>query len=463
MEPQIQYATTDDGVSIAYYTMGQGMPLVVMPPIPVSHIQREWQIPALRRQAERLAEGKMLIRYDPRGLGLSERNVRSISLDTGVLDLSAVIDRLSVEKVALFAIQNSGPAAIAYAARHPDRVSHLVLWCARARNWDGPQADSIWESSLIEGNWEFYVESMVRAGLGWSEPELAKQVVDLYHEGISKEVMQQFMAAAAGIDASPMLSKVKAPTLVIHRRQVFWPTEDTAKELASRIPNARLILVEGDSLLPIVGDSEAQFRTIDEFLGIVEGEVAAASAAARSGGAGGLVTILFTDVESSTALTDRLGDEKARKLLREHERITREALKAHGGSEVKTLGDGFMTSFSSATKALQCAIAMQRAFAEHNESAAQPIRVRIGLNAGEPIAEDDPEGRSDLFGTAVNVAARIVAKTDGGEILVSNVVRELVAGKKFLFSDRGETELRGFADPVRVYEVRWQEGDPLTQ
>ena len=132
--------------------------------------------------------------------------------------------------------------------------------------------------------------------------------------------------------------------------------------------------------------------------------------------------------------------------------MVREALKAHGGSEVKTMGDGFMASFSSATKALECAIAMQRAFAEHNESAEEPIMVRVGLNAGEPIAEDE-----DLFGTAVNLAARIAAKAEGGQILAPIVVRELAAGKQFMFADLGETELRGFEDPVRLYELRWQE------
>ena len=163
-------------------------------------------------------------------------------------------------------------------------------------------------------------------------------------------------------------------------------------------------------------------------------------------------TILFTDVEGSTALIQRLGDAKARELLREHERMVREALKAHGGSEVKTMGDGFMASFSSATKALECAITMQRAFAQRNESGEEPIMVRIGLNAGEPIAEDE-----DLFGTVVNEAARITATAKGGEILVSDVVRQLVKGKVFLFADRGETNLKGFDEPVRLYEVRWRE------
>ena len=127
------------------------------------------------------------------------------------------------------------------------------------------------------------------------------------------------------------------------------------------------------------------------------------------------------------------------------------------GSEVKTMGDGFMTSFSSATKALECAIAMQRAFAQRNESAEEPIKVRIGLNAGEPIAEDDPDGRSDLYGTAVNLAARIAAKAKGGEILASEAVRQIVAGKKFPFSDLGETTLRGFEDQVHIYQVSWRE------
>ena len=118
------------------------------------------------------------------------------------------------------------------------------------------------------------------------------------------------------------------------------------------------------------------------------------------------------------------------------------------------MGDGFMTSFSSATKALECAIAMQRAFAEHNESAGEPIKVRVGLNAGEPIAEGD-----DLYGTSVNLAARIAAKAEGGEILTSDTVRGLVAGKKFLFSDRGETAMRGFEDSVRLYALSWREAD----
>jgi class 3 adenylate cyclase len=148
----------------------------------------------------------------------------------------------------------------------------------------------------------------------------------------------------------------------------------------------------------------------------------------------------------------RLGDKKGREILREHERITREVLAANGGTEVKTMGDGFMASFGSVTKAVECAVALQRAFAEHTDIADEPLHVRVGLNAGEPIAED-----GDLFGATVILASRIAARAGGGEILVADTVRGLCSGKGFLFSDRGDFTAKGFDEPVRVYEVGWRE------
>jgi class 3 adenylate cyclase len=162
-------------------------------------------------------------------------------------------------------------------------------------------------------------------------------------------------------------------------------------------------------------------------------------------------TIVFTDVEASTALNERLGDEGARKVLREHERLTREALSEHGGSEVKAMGDGFMAWFPSATRAVECAIALQGAFAAANETASDPIRVKVGINAGEPIAEGD-----DLFGASVIASARIAAVAQGGQILASDVVRQLLAGKGFTFTAQGEHALKGFEEPVRLYEVSWR-------
>jgi class 3 adenylate cyclase len=169
-------------------------------------------------------------------------------------------------------------------------------------------------------------------------------------------------------------------------------------------------------------------------------------------GAGGLVTILFTDMEDSTSLTQRLGDARAQEVLRIHNGIVREAIEAHGGAVIKHTGDGIMASLTSTSRALDCAIAIQRAFARHNESSpSTPIRVRIGLNTGEPVAEDQ-----DLFGTVVQVAARICAHAEPGQILASMVVRELAAGKRFMFVDRGAVALRGFEEIAQLYEVKWR-------
>jgi class 3 adenylate cyclase len=444
MEPRIQYTRTADGVSIAFWTLGEGTPFVEMPTIPVSHIQMEWQIPEWRRWYEPLARTRTVVRYDCRGAGLSDRDVTDFSLDAQLLDLEAVADRLRPDGLALLAPIHAGPVAIAYAARHPERVSHLILWHSWARTRDAASPQFAALARLRDTDWELYSETVAHTLLGWSEGEPAHRYAALMRECIAPDTLKTALAAIAQFDVAALLPEVKVPTLVLHRRQLSWLNADVARGLASRIPGAHLALLEGGSGAAFLGDTDAVLRTIRGFLG--EGEQAAVWAADA------LRTILFTDVEGSTELTQRLGDAKAREVLRTHERIVRDALQAHGAVDVKTLGDGFMASFSSATRALECAIAIQRACAEHNQTAEEPIRVRIGLNAGEPIAEE-----KELFGTAVNLAARIAAAAEGGEVLASDVVRQLTAGKRFLFSDRGAVALRGFEDPVRLYEVRWEE------
>jgi class 3 adenylate cyclase len=443
MEPRIQYAKTADGVSIAFWTLGEGVPYVQMPSVPFSHIELEWQDAGTRRWYERLAEKRKLVRYDGRGSGLSDRDVADYSVDAQMLDLEAVVQRLGMERFVLASALTSAVIAIAYAARHPEAVSRLLLWCPWGSNPRSRAKRALREA----GEWELYTEAVAHDAYGWSVGDEAHRYAAYMRECTTPEVVRAHFDVLGRFNVAAVLSQVKSPALILQRRrQTLLTGLDIAKVFASGIPDARLVLLEGESVAPWEGDMEAVLAATDDFLG--EGEPA--QARAEPVAAGGFCTILFTDVEGSTALTQRLGDTKAREVLRNHERIVREALKAHGGAEVKVMGDGFMASFSSATRALECAVAMQRAFAQHNESAGEAIRVRIGLNAGEPIAED-----ADLFGTAVNMAARIAAQAGGGETLASDVVRQLVAGKGFLFADRGEVALRGFEDPVRLYEVRW--------
>jgi len=222
------------------------------------------------------------------------------------------------------------------------------------------------------------------------------------------------------------------------------------QKLAAGIPSARFVPLEGKGHLFCLGDYSNLLTAVDGFLS----DRAKAEHVTTPPTSGGVTTILFTDIVGHTEMMQRLGDAKGRAVLREHERITRETLKQHGGAEVKTMGDGFMASFGSVTSALECAIALQRAFAAHTESMPEPLHVRVGLNAGEPIEED-----GDLFGSTVILASRIAAKAGGGEILVPDTVRGLLSGKGFLFSDRGEFVPKGYDEGVRLWDVRWREHD----
>jgi class 3 adenylate cyclase len=448
MEPRIQYAKTSDGASIAFWSLGEGMPVVNLPvPLPFSHIQMEWQIPEWRGWYERVLRKRRVIRYDSRGAGLSDREVPEYSLDALVLDLEAVVDRLALEQFALLGFLASGPVAIAYATRHPERVSHLILWHSftRVSDWYAPSGVGEVLEKLRDTDWELYTETVSHRAFGWSEGGASNRVAALLREALTPQMAQRGMKVIGEFDVTDLLPQVQAPTLVMHRRQVPWLSVDVAKELVSGIPDSRLVLLEGTSVATYLGDMEAVARAIDEFLD----EGAEVAAVDKPAAPVGLQTILFTDIEGSTALTQRLGDAQAQELLHSHNTIVRDALKVCGGSEIKHTGDGIMASFPSASRAIECAVTIQRAVTAKDDAL---LRVRIGLNAGEPVAEDQ-----DLFGTAVQLARRICDQAGGGAILVSNVVRELAMGKDFLFADTGEVALKGFEDPVRLYEVRWRE------
>jgi class 3 adenylate cyclase len=422
--------------------------LVVCPTFLLGQLSYVLQAATSRRFFDHLAKDRLLVMYDSRGFGMSERNVTDFSLEAGALDLEAVVRAARLRRLALWASLASGPIAVAYAASHRREVTHLILYGTTARVAEVMPRERL--EALIQlcrTNWDLGAQVLADMTVREQHPEEGEQAARVLRDSISSEAMVEGLNQGYITDVGALLPQISARTLVLHRRGDALVPFALGQKLAAGISNARFVPLEGTMHAEFLGDTEPLLQAIDEFLD--EGEEATAGAKLATEH---VHTILFTDVEGSTALTQRLGDAKARDLLREHERMVREALKAHGGSEVKTLGDGFMASFSSATKALESAIAMQRAFAAHNESAEEPILVRVGLNAGEPIAEDE-----DLFGTAVNLAARICAHAEAGQILAPIVVRELAAGKQFMFADLGETELRGFEDPVRLYELRWRE------
>lgn len=449
MNPRVRYTKASDNVHIAYWELGEGPPLVYMPATPFSHVQMEWDMPEWRRWYERLiASGHTLIRYDARGTGLSDRDVTDFSLEAYMRDLQAVADALNVGPFALFALGDMGMPAIAWAAANPERVSHLVLWTSWA-NRAGVSGTPVTKAlrALVEQDWTTYTETAARVILGWSGAQQeAARVAQFYRACTTQEVVLASVPSVYEWDVTPSLERLQCPVLVMQRRELPTVSSEVARDLAKNIPDARLALLDGRSPVPFLEDTKAVLRAITEFLG---GDEMAAQVSEIA--AGGSVTILFTDMEGSTPLTQRLGDAAAQEILRAHNHIVREALAAHGGKEIKHTGDGLMIAFPSATGAIECAMRIQQKLAEYAEKHSDaPLRVRCGINAGEPVAES-----GDYFGTAVQLAARICQLCEPGTILVSGVVRDLTAGKRFLFTDHGEQVPRGFEDPVHLYEVRW--------
>ena len=406
MEPRIQYAKTADGVSIAYSTLGEGGPLVWMPSFPWSHIQLEWQFPSFQRVTERVAQATHLVRYDARGTGSSDRHVSDFSLEAHTLDLEAVVNRLNLERFALLARANSASVGVAYAVRNPERVSRLVLFTPQVGGSDMyrgfPHSQAF--RALRGVDFEILTETAARLILGWEAGEDARRFAAFMRECASQEASVATIRAVEAFDVAGLLMEVRTPALVIALSQPWWPPVEAARSIATRIPDARLVVVDWTAGVSRFEDTEAAERmaaAVTEFLGEGE-ETAAAGTAAPT--PSGLVTILFTDIEGSTAMTQRLGDVKARELLREHERITRECLRAHGGSEVKTTGDGFMASFGSATKALECAVAIQRAFEARNASLpAHPEALEGGA---------EPQPSAHPFDSAQDRASRASARAD---------------------------------------------------
>ena len=290
-------------------------------------------------------------------------------------------------------------------------------------------------------------------------PNAEKEVVDSFtyyaRNSATGEVAAAILEEALfHLDVREHLSKLTMPTLVLHRRDDQAFPMSFGRDLASLLPHAHFIALPGNTHAPFYGDFAPVIEAVGDFLATSDGHAHVEPGAhePQDDAPAGLQTILFTDMESSTSMTQQLGDADAQELVRAHNAIVRDALRAHGGSEIKHTGDGIMATFPSAARAIDCAIVIQRGCDAHAvEHPTAPLRMRIGLNAGEPVAEE-----RDLFGAAVQLASRVCGSAGPGQILVSDVVRQLAAGKRFLWSDQGQVALRGFEDPVRLYEVKWR-------
>src|SRR5436190_14352846 len=244
--PRISYARGADGVSLAFTVAGDVPALVFVPRVPFSNLRMEWQNPLLHRVFEQLARELTLVHYDGRGTGHSQRDVTDVSLEAMVSDLEAVIGRTGLAQVSLLGQYNSCPHAIAYAARHPERVSRMVLFGGSARGWTAMSARQTQALlSLIEQDWDLFADSAAHQWMGWSSGDAGRAVADGIRAAVTPQIARATMQAASAADVTELLPRVAARTLVLHPRDMTQIPVDVAQSLAIALPRGRLVLLEG--------------------------------------------------------------------------------------------------------------------------------------------------------------------------------------------------------------------------
>jgi class 3 adenylate cyclase/pimeloyl-ACP methyl ester carboxylesterase len=442
-EQQIRYARTSDGVDIAYTTAGSGPPLLVLRPFISPDVdaviveESQWRAPWLD-----LAEDRTVVIWDYRGSGLSGP-AQTYTLESGMLDMQAVVDEIGAQRFDLMGMMTPSHFAVAYAASHPERVSRMALWNPGV---PGASMRTLWSGipDISTSHFREYADLAALSLFGWDRPEQARRFADFMAEHFTSETWAQLNDSIEAIDSTPVAPSVTAPSLVIidrnvlNQRVVNPEAQQYMRKLAATIPTAQLSIVKK-------GDQRAFVPLIDSFLGA--GRARSAPVEVPSGTA----IILFADIVDSTALTERLGDDAFRDKARGLDEAMRAAIRSNGGTAIegKTLGDGVLAVFTSAKQAIACAQAC------HAAAGTAGLSLHAGIHAGDVIREADPDGRGNVYGGAVNIAARVAAEAAAGETLVSGTVRDLArTSAGVTFEDRGEQALKGIDDPVRLFAVR---------
>jgi class 3 adenylate cyclase len=393
----------------------------------------------------RLASFSRLIRFDLRGsglsdpLGISERP----TLEERTKEMLAVLDAAGSERAALLANNVIGTLAVFFAASYPTRTSSLVLDGCYARLAEAPDYPWGFPSEVLEKS----VAAVARdrgsaAGSAWryvapnaaKDPEFSASVTRYARSALSPGGARSMAEMAVFADVRSLLPAIQAPTLVLYRSGDRWTGRPHSVYLAEHIPGAKLVEVPGDDNLIFVGDSDADLDEIEEFLTGTR-HVPETNRV--------LATVLFTDIVGSTKRAAAIGDQDWRKLLDAHDGVVRRQLERFGGTEVNTLGDGFVATFDGPGRAIQCACAIRDAVL------ALGIEVRTGLHTGE-IELRGP----DVAGIAVHLAQRVSALANPSEVLVSRTVTDLVAGSGIEFEDRGAHELKGVPGTWKLFAVR---------
>lgn len=265
VDPQVQYTKTSDGVSIAYYAIGSGPPLVYI--APGSHLEREWQYPEQRAWLERLASNHKLVRYDHRGTGLSDWDA-PYTLELAVHDIEALAQRERLTRFILLGQVYSAAIAVLYACEHPETVSHLILWSPYADFRDFSNSAPSLQASRAAAAVDFQTHTELLAHLitGRTDADQSRRFAAYLREFSTPEKYLSSTSRFADFDLTPKLGELKMPVLVLHRREAAFPAIEVVRKVAANIPFARLVLLEGAALAPFLGDMDSVLRAITDFL-----------------------------------------------------------------------------------------------------------------------------------------------------------------------------------------------------
>lgn len=433
--PATQYAKSGD-VHIAYQLFGEGPLNLVMVPGFVSNVDNYWDQPDFVRFLTRLGSYARVVTFDKRGTGMSDRFGELPGLDQRMDDLRAVMDAAGMTQAAVLGISEGAPLSVLFAATYPHRCRALVLYGSFPRF-------SYWFPTN-EALAEFFVYVEQAWGTGESVHRFApSRANDTAFKrwwgrnerlGASPAAVAALMRMNSQIDISGILPAVRVPTLVVHRTGDKTVSVEGGRDMAARIPGARLAEFQGIDHLFYVGENVDEISdTLEEFLTGSRAQVPIDRV---------LATVLFTDIVGSTEKTVSLGDRRWRDLLHSHHAIVRQNLVRFRGHEVKTTGDGFFATFDGPARGVRCACAIA------DEIKSLGIEVRAGLHTGECEMIGDEVG-----GIAVHVGARIAALARASEVLVSSTVRDLVAGSGLLFGDHSNQSLKGIPGEWRIFTV----------
>jgi class 3 adenylate cyclase len=439
--PRTRYAMNGD-VSLAYQVFGEGDVDLLLVSGWVLPMELFWEEPGLARFLERLGSFARVILWDKRGTGLSDRLPpdRLPSLDDRMEDLTAVLDAVGADRPAIFAASEGTALGLLFAATHPERTRALTVFGGWSRSLHAD--DHPWNPTE-----EWFDAFIDRVRSSWGD---AGDLLELWAPVAADDRLRGWWARALRLGASPtaavgwlrmteeldlreVLPSIRVPTLVMHRADDRLVRVENGRYMAERIPGAEYVELPGSDHLWWLGDQDEVLDRIERFLTGTR----APRVPERL-----LTTVLFTDIADSTRRAGELGDARWRDLLAEHDKLVRDRLAAFQGTEVKTLGDGFLARFDGPTRAIRCAEAIVEA------AAALGLRVRAGLHTGECELLD-----GDLAGIAVSIGARVAALAEPGEVLVSSTVRDLVAGSGIAFADRGEHALHGLDGEWRLLAV----------